>query len=259
MRAACSEKIVPAGVRRTYLLVRSISLFEADPDLWRLMQVYLDEVTCARVRPELERMGALAGGRLEELALTADKNPPELRIRARNGANDERIVKHPAYEELERYAFGEFGLAAMSHRRGVFGAEEKLPPLVKYALVYLFVQAEFGLCCPLSMTASLTRTLMKFGDPELFSKYLDQLTSQDMDTLFQGSMLMTEQAAGSDVGAIDTTAQFEDGEWRLYGDKWFCSNTDAALGMVLGRPEGGGAGTKGLSLFLLPRHLPDGS
>ncbi|TDE34670.1 acyl-CoA dehydrogenase family protein [Antarcticimicrobium sediminis] len=237
---------------------RGMSLFEADPDLWRLMQVYLDEETCARVRPELERMGALAGGRLEELALTADKNPPELRIRARNGAHDERIVKHPAYEELERYAFGEFGLAAMSHRGGVFGAEEKLPPLVKYALVYLFVQAEFGLCCPLSMTDSLTRTLVKFGDPELVATYFDQLTSQDMDELFQGSMFMTEQAAGSDVGAIDTTARFEDGEWRLYGDKWFCSNPDAALGMVLGRPEGGGAGTKGLSLFLLPRHLPDG-
>lgn len=79
-----------------------------------------------------------------------------------------------------------------------------------------------------------------------------------MDTLFQGSMFMTEQMAGSDVGAIETTARLEDGEWRLYGDKWFCTNPDAAVGMVLARPEGGVPGTKGLSLFLLPRHLPDG-
>lgn len=237
---------------------RGLNLFDADPDLWRLMQTYLDDETCALVRPHLERMGALAGDRLEELALTADKNPPELRIRARNGADQERIVKHPAYEELERYAFGEFGLAAMSHRGGVFGSEEKLPPIVKYALVFLFVQAEFGLCCPLSMTDSLTRTLVKFGDPNLVNQYFDQLTSQDMDTLFQGSMFMTEQAAGSDVGAVDTIARFENGEWRLYGDKWFCSNPDAALGMVLARPEGGGEGTKGLSLFLLPRRLQNG-
>lgn len=237
---------------------RGLSLFDADPDLWRLMQVYLDRETCDLVRPELERMGALAGGRLEELALSADKNPPELRIRARNGAEDEQILKHPDYQELERYAFGEFGLAAMSHRGGVFGAADKLPPVVKYALVFLFVQAEFGLCCPLSMTDSLTRTLVKFGDPDLVARYFDQLTSQDMETLFQGSMFMTEQAAGSDVGAIDTIARFEDGDWKLYGDKWFCSNPDAALGMVLARPEGGDAGTKGLSLFLLPRHLPDG-
>jgi len=41
---------------------RGISLFEADPDLWRLMQVYLDRETCERVRPRLERMGSLAGG-----------------------------------------------------------------------------------------------------------------------------------------------------------------------------------------------------
>ncbi len=58
-------------------------------------------------------------------------------------------------------------------------------------------------------------------------------------------MFMTEQAAGSDVGAIDTTARQEDGDWRLYGDKWFCSNADAALAMVLARPEGGAAGTRG--------------
>ncbi|WP_306006633.1 acyl-CoA dehydrogenase family protein [Aquicoccus porphyridii] len=237
---------------------RGLSLFDADPDLWRLMQIYLDRETRDLVRPELERMGALAGGLLEELALTADKNPPELRIRARNGADEERILKHPAYEELERYAFSEFGLAAMSHRGGVFGSADKLPPIVKYALVYLFVQAEFGLCCPLSMTDSLTRTLVKFGDPELVAQYFDQLTSQDMETLFQGAMFMTEQVAGSDVGAIDTIARFEDGDWKLYGDKWFCSNPDAALGMVLARPEGGGTGTKGLSLFLLPRQMPDG-
>ena len=249
---------MPPSIHENIPDSRGISLFEADPDLWRLMQVYLDRETCDLVRPELERMGALAGGRLEELALTSDKNPPELRVRARNGADAERIVKHPAYEELERYAFGEFGLAAMSHRGGVFGAGDTLPPLVKYALVFLFVQAEFGLCCPLSMTDSLTRTLVKFGDRDLVARYFDRLTSQDMETLFQGSMFMTEQAAGSDVGAIDTVARHEDGDWKLYGDKWFCSNPDAALGMVLARPEGGGTGTGGLSLFLLPRHLPDG-
>jgi acyl-CoA dehydrogenase len=205
-------------------------------------------------------MGALTGDELERLALDADKNPPVLHLRNRIGADDQQIEKHPSYERLEGYAFGEFGLAAMSHRGGVFGQPDKLPPAVKYALVYLFVQAEFGLCCPLSMTDSLTRTLVKFGDPDLVAQFFDQLTSQDMDVLMQGAMFMTEQMAGSDVGAIDTIArQEDDGTWRLYGDKWFCSNPDAGLAMVLARPEGGGTGTRGLSLFLLPRHLPDGT
>lgn len=235
-----------------------MNAFAADTALQDLAWLYLDDGDQARLLPELDRMGELVGRHLEELALTADKNPPTLQIRARNGADLELVHKHPAYVELERYAFGEFGLAAMSHRSGVFGSASKLPPMMKYALVYLFVQAEFGLCCPLSMTDSLTRTLVKYGSKELIDTYFDQLTSQDMDELFQGSMFMTEQVAGSDVGAIETTAELVDGEWKLYGDKWFCSNPDAALAMVLARPQGGAPGTKGLSLFLLPRFLPDG-
>ena len=235
------------------------NVWHMDPDHADLLRLYLTPQIHDLVAPHFERMGALVGGRLETLALNADRNPPSLHIRARNGADHEWIEKHPDYVEMERVAFSEFGLAAMSHRAGVFGHDEKLPAVVKYGLVYLFVQAEFGLCCPLSMTDSLTRTLVKFGAPDLVAQYFDALTTQDFDALAQGSMFMTEQVAGSDVGAIETTARLVDGQWRLYGDKWFCSNPDAALGMVLARPEGGAPGTKGLSLFLLPRHLPDGS
>jgi alkylation response protein AidB-like acyl-CoA dehydrogenase len=238
---------------------RGTNVFEADRSLQNLLRAYLSASVQARVLPQFERMGKLVGDRLEKLALAADRNPPVLHLRARNGMPDERIEKHPAYLEMEAHAFGAFGLAAMSHRPGVFGAGDRLPPLVKYGLVFLFAQAEFGLCCPLSMTDALTRTLMKFGAPDLVARYAERLTSQDMDALYQGAMFMTEQAAGSDVGAIDTVARLEDGVWRLYGDKWFCSNPDAALAMVLARPEGGAAGTGGLSLFLLPRHLPDGA
>jgi len=49
-----------------------------------------------------------------------------------------------------------------------------------------------------------------------------------------------------------------DGTWALTGDKWFCSNADADLAMVLARPVGGPAGLRGVALFLLPRRLPDG-
>lgn len=237
---------------------RGINIFHADPVMQELLRIYLPADMAALAREQATIMGGLVGDRLEQLALTADKNPPVLEIRARDGSVNERIIKHPAYQELEDIAFAQFGLAAMSHRSGVFGADTKLPPLVKYALVYLFVQAEFGLCCPLSMTDSLTRTLLRFGSDELVNRYADRLTSQDMDHLFQGAMFMTEQVAGSDVGAIETTARQVNGEWRLTGDKWFCSNPDAALAMVLARPEGGSEGTRGLSLFLLPRELPDG-
>jgi acyl-CoA dehydrogenase len=238
---------------------RGLNLFQADPDYAGLLRHYVEPKLYAHLLPHLERLGALAGDELDRLAATADRNPPLLHQRTRTGEDRQWIEKHPAYRRLEEVAFGEYGLAAMSHRGGVLGWPQPLPPIAKYALTYLYVQAEFGACCPLSMTDSLTRTIRKFADPALVVRYLPGLTQQDLDTLTQGAMFMTEQGAGSDVGATATRAVREGAGWRLYGDKWFCSNADAGLALVLARPDGAPAGTKGLSLFLLPKELPDGS
>jgi len=238
---------------------RGLNLYRADPMLARLASLYLPADLCAHLQPHLDRLGALAGGRLDELAGTADRNPPRLHHRTRRGEDVQSIEKHPAYTEMESLAFGEYGLAALSHRGGVLGWPSPMPPAAKYLLTYLFVQAEFGLMCPVSMTDSLTRTLRRFGDPALVGRYLPALTSGDMDALAQGAMFMTEQGAGSDVGATAVTAvPLPDSTWALTGDKWFCSNPDAALAMVLARPMGAPDGIRGISLFLLPRTLPDG-
>ena len=247
MTAAPPSVRAPEGVPDS----RGLNLFHADPSYRGLLELHLDPKLCAHLLPHFERLGAMAGGELDEAALVADKNPPVL--------NGQRIEKSPSYRKLEEIAFGEYGLAAMSHRGGVLGWPSPLPPAVKYALTYLYVQAEFGVCCPLSMTDALTRTIRKFADPALVARYLPGLASQDMDALTQGAMFMTEQQAGSDVGLVKTVARKENDGWRLYGDKWFCSNADAGLALVLARPEDAPAGTAGLSLFLLPRTLPDGS
>jgi alkylation response protein AidB-like acyl-CoA dehydrogenase len=236
------------------------NLYRADTALARLAALYLPADLDAHLAPHLDRLGALAGGRLDDLAGIADRHPPVLHHRTRSGADEQRIDKHPAYREMERLAFGDYGLAALSHRAGVLGWPAPMPPIAKYLLTFLFVQAEFGLMCPVSMTDSLTRTLRKFADPALLARYLPALTSQDLDTLHQGAMFMTEQGAGSDVGATAVRAAPRgDGSWALTGDKWFCSNADADLAMVLARPEGAVEGIKGVALFLLPRRLPDGA
>src|SRR5690349_6664155 len=236
------------------------NLFTTDAELHRMLALYLPPELVRHMRPHFERLGALAGGRLDELAQTADKNPPTLSLRTRTGIDQQKIDKHPAYVEMERLALSEFGLAAMSHREDTLGWKGKMPPLVKYVLTYLFVQAEFGLCCPVSMTDSLARTLKKFGSPELVERFLPRFQSLDFDTLAQGAMFMTEQAAGSDIAATLTLARKDAaGQWRLEGDKWFCSNPDADFAMVLARADDAPAGMKGVSLFLLPRQLDDGS
>ncbi|CAD5109150.1 acyl-CoA dehydrogenase family protein [Zestomonas carbonaria] len=230
-----------------------MNLFTCDPDLARLLAAYLPEDVLGPWLPELERLGARAGGELDQLALSADKNPPVLASRTRRGEDLQRVIKHPDFVALERVAYAELGLASLSH------VPDGPPPLIKYALTYLFVQAEFGLCCPVSMTDSLTRTLRKYGSPELVERYLPMLASRDFDSLYQGAMFMTEQAAGSDVARTRTRARREDGAWKLYGDKWFCSNPDADLAMVLARPDDAPEGMAGVTLFLLPKHLPDGT
>ncbi|MDS1139174.1 acyl-CoA dehydrogenase family protein [Pusillimonas sp. SM2304] len=237
---------------------RGLNLFSADPYSKALLQVYLPRDLYDHLLPHFIELGAMAGGKLDELAAIADQHPPELSVRNRAGQDQSVINKHPAYVELERLAYSRYGLAAMSHRAGVLGWDAPMPPAAKYALTHLFVQAEFGLCCPVSMTDSLARTLRKFGDPALIEWVLPQVTSLDFDELKQGAMFMTEQAAGSDVSATETLAREQsDGRWLLYGDKWFCSNPDAGFAMVLARSETK-QGLAGVSLFLLPRILPEG-
>ncbi len=236
---------------------RGINLYRADRDAAALFAHYLPDALFRHLAPAFDRLGGLAGGRLDELAGIADHNPPTLSVRRRTGEDCNVVEKHPAYVEMERLAFSEFGLAAVSHR-GALGWPEPMPPVAKYALTYLFVQAEFGLMCPVNMTDSLTRTLKRFGDPNLVGRFIERLTTLDFDDLTQGAMFMTEQEAGSDVSATATRAALQpDGTWKLTGDKWFCSNADADLAMVLARSEDA-PGMKGISLFLLPKVKGDG-
>ncbi len=237
---------------------RGLNLYRADPGYAGLLGLYLDADLFAHLAPHFDRLGAIAGSELDQRAAEADRTPPQLHHRTRTGEDRQWVEKHPSYRRLEEVAFGEYGLAAMSHRAGVLGWPRPLPPIVKYALTYLYVQAEFGVCCPLSMTDAAARTISKFGDAAMVARYLPGLTGQDLDAMTQGAMFMTEQGAGSDVGATATVAVRDGEQWRLTGDKWFCSNADAGVALVLARPEGAPAGTKGLSLFLLPRLLPDG-
>ena len=212
-----------------------------------------------RLEPHFDRLGRLSGGRLDQLARVADKNPPVLQARDRFGRDEDWIDYHSSYRDMEVIAFGDFQFHAMSHRAGTLGMNRPLPAVAKYALQYLFVQAEFGLMCPISVTDTSIHLIRKFASPELRDYLLPKMLSGDLATMWKGTQFMTERAGGSDVGAIETVARKVDGNWRLSGDKWFCSHADADVALLLARPEGAPAGTKGLALFAMPRRLKDGS
>jgi alkylation response protein AidB-like acyl-CoA dehydrogenase len=236
-----------------------LNLYAIDKSLRDVLRLRLSPDLMAHLAPHFQNLGARIASDLDTNARLADQHPPLLHQRDRHGRDNQWIEFHPAYRALERAGFGDFGLAAMSHRAGVLGWREPLPPIVKYALTYLFAEAEFGLLCPINMTDSLTRVLRRFADDRILQRYLPGLISLDPEVALQGAMFMTERAGGSDVGALETVARQDGEHWRLYGEKWFCSNADADLALVLARPEGAAQGTRGLGLFLLPRVLPDES
>jgi len=182
-----------------------------------------------------------------------------LHYRDQFGRDEEWIEYHPAYRAMEEIGFGKFGMHAMTNRPGVLGWDAPMPELAKFVFFYLFAQAEFGLLCPISLADCSSELVRRYGNEELKAKYLDAMMSQDLTRLMRSAQFMTEKAGGSDVGANELTAVRDGNHWRLYGEKWFCSHTDADLAVLLARPEGAPASGRGLGLFLMPKTLDDGT
>ena len=255
----------PHGAHHIAPDVHGRNFYAIDRQFQDLMSLYMDPGLRAAMTPHFHRLGELAGNRLDDLAMTADKHPPVLNARDRFGRDEDWIDYHPAYREMEKIAFEDFGMHAMSHRAGVLGMTAPAHPLVKYAITYLFVQGEFGLMCPVSVSDTSNFIIKRYGSEALKKLLLDRLLSQDPAEMLKGTQFMTEKAGGSDVGAIETEAVRvgvgADGieRWKLHGQKWFCSHADADVVVLLARPRGAAAGTRGLGMFAMPRRLEDGS
>ena len=237
---------------------RGQNFYRIDRGLRDLLDLYMEPALRTATEAHLDRLGEIAGGRLDQLAEIADKHPPVLHYRDRFGRDEDWVEFHPAYREMERIGFGDFAMHAQGHRPGVLGWPAPLPCTAKYAFQYLFAQAEFGLMCPLSVTDTAAVLIERYGADDLKRRYLERMLSQDMEELLKGAQFMTERAGGSDLAGSNVTARRDGDQWRLYGDKWFCSAVDGDVVLLLARPEDAPPGTKGLGLFLMPRRLPTG-
>ena len=108
--------------------------------------------------------------------------------------------------------------------------------------------------CP-TLTVGAIEALAHHGSPEQQAAYLPKLSTGE----WTGTMNLTESQAGSDVGALRTSAELrEDGRWSIKGTKIFISYGDHDLTpnivhLVLARTPGAPAGTRGISLFLVPK------
>ncbi len=263
LEAAGNTKVDAAAANHAYGHIApdcaGMNFYEIDKSFQASLRVNMEPAVFRHFEPLLKRLGAVAGNELDYLARIVERNPPSLEPRDRFGRDVNRIVYHPAYHEMEKIGFEDFQLHSMCHKPDALGWTGDVPQAAKYAFQYLFIQSEFGMMCPLSITDATIHVLRTYGSDELKNYLLPKMLAPSLKELWKGTQFMTERAGGSDVGSLETMARNEGGVWRLYGDKWFASHTDANIALILARPEGAVDGIKGVALFALPRYLPDGA
>jgi putative acyl-CoA dehydrogenase len=199
--------------------------------------------------------GRFLSGEPLEWGRLANENPPRLRTHDRFGNRIDEVEFHPAWHALLKTSV-EHGLHALSWREPRAGAH-----VARATLFYLMAQVEAGHGCPISMTHAAVPALR--GQPELAAEWEPLLTALDYDSGLRPAaekrgalcgMAMTERQGGSDVRANTTVARaLGGGEFELTGHKWFCSAPMCDAFLVLAQTDGG------LSCFLVPRVLPDGT
>jgi putative acyl-CoA dehydrogenase len=204
-------------------------------------------------------LGEIAGSETAQAwGVQANVNPPVLRTHDRYGNRIDEVEFHPSWHRLMEIAVSH-GLHALPWRDDRPGAH------VARAAMFMTWQVEAGHGCPISMTYSVVPALRK--QPELAAEWEPRFTSLDYDPRSMPSaskrgalagMAMTEKQGGSDVRTNATRAAPSNGggpgsEYTITGHKWFCSAPMCDAFLVLAQAPGG------LSCFLLPRWLPDGT
>jgi len=235
-----------------------MNFFDIDKGLQDVIKVYLPDDLREHLTPHFRRLGELAGNEIDTWSRQAEKHSPILHDRGPRGQFEDRLEFHPAYHSMEDVAFHDFGFHRMVHKPGMFGWNEKIPHNAKFVFQYLFGQSEFSQLCPISATETTATMIDLHGDDALKAKFYERMVSMDKKEILKGAQFMTERTGGSDVSNITLEARLENGEWRLYGEKWFCSCADGDVAMLLARVQGAPKGNAGLALFAMPRTLDNG-
>ncbi len=212
------------------------------------------------VRERAAELGQLVGGLPQQFwGRLANENRPVLRTHDRYGNRIDEVDFHPAWHKLMK-----MGVEHELHSLP-WTSEEPFAHTARAAMYMTAIQAEAGFACPITMTFAVVPALR--AQPELAAEWEPLVTANTYDPRLiaaheKGSaiagMAMTEKQGGSDVRANTTVANplnggGPGGEYALIGHKWFVSAPMSDLFLVLAQTD------DGLSCFLLPRMLSDGS
>lgn len=173
-----------------------------------------------------------------------DRNQPELK----NG----QVTVHPKVKEYIK-AMGDAGLigAGFSFDKG----GQQLPELINSSIGFIVMAANNGMMYT-GLTSGAANLIASFGSEELVEQYVPTMLSGE----WQGTMALTEPQAGSSLSDVTTSATPQpDGSYKIKGQKVFISagDHDAAsniIHLMLARIDGAPKGTKGISLFVVPKY-----
>src|SRR5580693_1525985 len=227
--------------------------YSLDPNLGALLDRHLPDPGDRSLAEEhVGRFGALVGQVIAPRAEVTDKHGPVLSRYDHWGQEVDEVVHHPNWTQnkadLVRNGF--VSLESLDGR--------PVPGVVTASVSYLVSQAETAIYCGLGMTSGAADIVERYAPAAARDDLLRRLRSLDPDEAWEGGMFLTERQGGSDVGANTTRAVQDGDEWLLSGEKHFCSNVDAEVFIVLARPEGAPAGSRGLATFIVPRHRENG-
>lgn len=230
--------------------LEDVNLYSADPILAAAVKWSGAGMHAAR----LEKFGVAVGAaETIDWCVQANRNPPVFKPYDRYGRRIDEVEFHPAYHQL----------MALGLDAGVSAAAWNVKEgghALHAALLFLMGQADYGVCCPMSMSYAVVPALRI--EPSVAAEWAPRVTRETYDRRFIPAaekravtmgMAMTEKQGGSDVRANSTRATLQaDGSYELVGHKWFCSAPMSDAFLTLAYAEGG------LTCFLAPRWRPDG-
>jgi alkylation response protein AidB-like acyl-CoA dehydrogenase len=234
-----------------------LNWYVSDPTLQRTMAYYLQPDELAVAEPHLRDIGALMGGPVARWAEQTDRSPARLERYDRWGHDVSEVVQPPSFIESKRAVLNAQKALKDDVRQAGFTSSMPL-----FAANYLLDQADIGMGCALGTGGGMVKALVAaYAPADVREHVLAKFATGEWEG--ETAQLLTERAGGSDLGALETTATRvggdNDGAWLLNGFKWFASNCDGQVFVVLAKPEGAPDSSRGAASFLVLRTRRDGT
>ena len=221
---------------------KNVDYYADDPFLQRMVRAFAGS-EAEEVDREAREFSQQVSFRWRDLAerIALPENRPYMMHYDGHRNRIDRIVRPYEVEVMEREVFGE----------GLFSASTS--PWDRFVKIYLLTQnSEAGVGCPVACTWGLVALLERFADTPETSHILAHVKEGINGEFAIGAQFVSEIQGGSDVPANLVEAVEESGNWRLYGNKFFCSAAHADYAVVTAKPRG----SERAGLFVIPMWLP---